>query len=68
MKGQRTARGLKKHPVVGETGDSSETKLKQSKSASRESTLEIQNPNVKPIGQNQPGKEMSDHKRGRGRG
>lgn len=65
VKGQRMARGLKKHPVAGETGDSSETKLKQNKSASGESMLEIQNPSSKPTGENQPGKEMSDHKEGK---
>lgn len=37
----RTARGLKKHPVVGEIGDSSETKPNAGKMASGWSTLEI---------------------------
>lgn len=58
--GQGTARGLKKPPVGGEIGDSFETKLKEGKIASGQSTLEIQNLNTKPIGETQPGKEMSD--------
>lgn len=32
--GQRTARGLKKHPVAGEIGDSFKTKLNEGKIAS----------------------------------
>lgn len=49
--GQRMARALKKHPVVGEIGDSFERKLKEGKTASGQLTLQVQKLKSKPIGE-----------------
>lgn len=45
------ARALKKHPVVGEIGDSFERKLKEGKTASGQLTLQVQKLKSKPIGE-----------------